>query len=78
MNIVGAIGPMRSIFNVSSAFYNVLSKPIETGYQSSGDFIKIYGGFAEGMGGLYETLSEEGYNAKKKIFKVGSAAINSF
>ncbi len=46
MNIVGAIGP---ICNVSLAFYNVLSKPIETGYQNSGDMIKVYKNFAKGM-----------------------------
>lgn len=69
LNIVGAIGPMKGICNIGSAFCGVLSKPMETGM--------VYRGFAEGIGSLYEAVSEEGDNLRKKIVKVG-AAVNPF
>ena len=69
LNIFGAIGPMKGICNVGSALYGVLSKPMESG--------QVYRGFAEGFGSLYEVLSEESDNLRKKVAKVG-AAVNPF
>ena len=64
-NIVGAIGPMKGICNIGSAFYGVLTKPMESGM--------VYRGVVEGLGSLYEAVSEEGDNLRKKVWKVGAA-----
>ena len=68
--MVGAIGPLKSIFNVSSAMYTVFSKPYEGGLQK-GDVIGAAKGFGEGMGNLYSVLAEEKTNALKKVTKIG-------
>ena len=64
-NIVGAIGPMKGICNIGSAFYGVLSKPMESGM--------VYRGFVEGFGSLYEAISEEGSKATAVVLSADSA-----
>jgi hypothetical protein len=68
LSLVGAIGPLRGLFNISSAVYVVFSKPYQSGLHR-GDIIGAAKGFREGLGTLYGTLAEEGDNVYKKIKK---------
>ena len=68
LNMVGAIGPLRGLFNISGALYTVVSKPYQNGLQK-GDIIGAAKGFREGLGTLAGTLAEEGDNVYKKIRK---------
>ena len=68
LNMVGAIGPLRGLFNISGALYTVVSKPYQNGLQK-GDIIGAAKGFREGLGTLAGTRAEESDNVYKKIRK---------
>ena len=70
LNMVGAIGPLRGLFNIFGALSVVVSRPYE-GFRH-GDLISAAKGFREGMGTLYGTLREEGDNVYKKVYKMSS------
>jgi hypothetical protein len=67
MNIVGAIGPLKGICNISSAFYQVLNNPLESE--------SVYRGLHSGMTTLVSALGEESYNLRKKLVRLGKTTV---
>lgn len=63
LSIMGSIGPMRGIYDVSSGFFSLLRKPVENG--------SFFRGFAEGANTLHFVLSQESANLRDKIVKLG-------
>ena len=55
VNMVKAIGPIRSIVNVTGAFYGLLRKPYKA-YMSEKGLLR---GFGEGAYDFYSILSQE-------------------
>ena len=69
LNILGAIGPLKGIANISGAVYSLFSKPYQTGL-NNGDIIGAAKGFGEGVGDLYTAVSHERSNIYKKVTKI--------
>eukprot|EP00347_Sterkiella_histriomuscorum_P005333 403357015 len=63
INFVKAIGPIRSVFNISGALYGVIKKPYQA-YQNEKGVLK---GLGEGFYDLYSVMTEESYNFTNKI-----------
>lgn len=57
---------MRSIFNLSSAFYHLLSKPISQGV-SRGDLLTLLKEVRYNSEALIATVQQEQGNLKKKL-----------
>ena len=63
INVVKAIGPLRSFFNLAGAFYGVFKKPY-AGFCSEKGFVK---GLNEGVWDLCKAVSSESVNLTNKV-----------
>jgi len=68
INVVKAIGPLRSFFNLAGAFYGVFRKPYH-GYYSDKGFVK---GLNEGVWDLYQVVTKESVNFTNKVINIFS------